>query len=286
MSIDQWREFELSRSNRNTDTAASSHKTNDELSPTNKTNKSNGISPSSFYKKNKTQPSTYSEQQLDNILNLASKNEVVQKRREFTSKHKAKEDAYDDVTQFRIFPLQDLAMDFLDEMTKECFDSLSAVESDQAHPYQISSVTTMNEHKRRKTICNDDSLIQLREQYTVEFLREMKYHPPTKKHVECDSDGVTKSKEVKERAINENTRTVSNVDRAAMEDDAFEFLPVLWSMEPRIFAMETSSTGKRKYIVGNLGRFFHHYWKKSDPRSLHYYELIRDGTPVRLYFGA
>jgi hypothetical protein len=57
----------------------------------------------------------------------------------------------------------------------------------------------------------------------------------------------------------------------------------VWSMEPRIFAMETS-LGKRKYIVGNMGRFLQHYWRETDPISRHFYELIPEGTPCRLYF--
>ncbi len=59
----------------------------------------------------------------------------------------------------------------------------------------------------------------------------------------------------------------------------------LWSLEPRIFAVEKSATGKRKYIVCHLGRFMHHYWRYCEPSRRHYYELIREGTPCRLYFG-
>lgn len=59
-----------------------------------------------------------------------------------------------------------------------------------------------------------------------------------------------------------------------------------WSMEPRIFAVETSSTGKRKYVVCHLGRFMHHYWRTCQPHARKYYELIRENTPCRLYFGA
>ena len=73
--------------------------------------------------------------------------------------------------------------------------------------------------------------------------------------------------------------------RSKSTSEIFELLHPLWSMEPRIFAMETSSSGKRKYIVGNLGRFLNHYWRKSDPLHRHYYELIRENTPCRLYFG-
>ena len=59
----------------------------------------------------------------------------------------------------------------------------------------------------------------------------------------------------------------------------------LWSTEPKIFAVETSSTGKRKYLVCQLGRFMHHYWRFCEPCARHHYELIREDTPCRLYFG-
>ena len=61
------------------------------------------------------------------------------------------------------------------------------------------------------------------------------------------------------------------------------FLPSLWSMEPRIFSVERSGGGRRRYLVGHLGRFLDHYWRKADSRRRHYYELIREGTPCRLY---
>ena len=59
----------------------------------------------------------------------------------------------------------------------------------------------------------------------------------------------------------------------------------LWSMEPRIFGMEEPQSGKRRYVTCHLGRFMHHYWRDCDSSSRHYYELIREGTPCRLYFG-
>eukprot|EP00804_Cyclotella_cryptica_P007655 CCRYP_015234-RA/>CCRYP_015234-RA protein AED:0.02 eAED:0.02 QI:411/1/1/1/0.5/0.33/3/139/739 len=61
------------------------------------------------------------------------------------------------------------------------------------------------------------------------------------------------------------------------------FLPILWSIEPRIFAFETSSNGKRRYISAHLGRFMDHYWRECDVYNRHYYELIREGSPCRLY---
>lgn len=61
-------------------------------------------------------------------------------------------------------------------------------------------------------------------------------------------------------------------------------LPVLWSFEPRMFAMETALHGKRRYISAHLGRFIDHYWRECDANNRHYYELIREDTPCRLYF--
>jgi hypothetical protein len=60
---------------------------------------------------------------------------------------------------------------------------------------------------------------------------------------------------------------------------------LLWSQEPRIFALEKSGQGKRRYVVAHLGRFVHHYFRQCDASARHYYELIREGTPCRLYFG-
>ena len=61
-------------------------------------------------------------------------------------------------------------------------------------------------------------------------------------------------------------------------------LPILWSFEPRLFAMETALHGKRRYISAHLGRFMDHYWRECDVNNRHYYELIRESTPCRLYF--
>ena len=62
------------------------------------------------------------------------------------------------------------------------------------------------------------------------------------------------------------------------------FLPALWSTEPRILSIETSKTGRRKYVVGHFGRLADYYWRKLHASSRHYYELIPEGVPCRLYF--
>lgn len=163
--------------------------------------RSDGIDPSLFHKKRRNGKAQQSqaEKQLKQLLNEASKNEVVQKRKEYSSTQNNLRDVFHEVTSLKVFPLQDLALSYLEELQN------------------------MNEEPSR------ESKIQ---------------------------------------------KTCSSVPREK----------VLWSMEPRIFAEETSATGKRKYVVGHLGRFLQQYWRERDPRSRHCYELIREGSPCRMYF--
>ena len=44
------------------------------------------------------------------------------------------------------------------------------------------------------------------------------------------------------------------------------------------------ANGKRKYLVGHLGRILDLYWRKTCPNQKHFYEVIREQTPCRLYF--
>ena len=161
---------------------------NESAVPVEKKSKSNGISPSSFHNK------LCNNEQLAAILHSAAHNEVEQNRVKFTSGVKRRRNEYYDVTEYKVFPLQELAFDFLNEMKKD------------------------------------------------NYSKKMKL-------AECCGD----------------------------ESSA------LWSMEPRIFAVETAC-GKRRYIVGNMGRFMQNYWRETDPIARHYYELIPEGTPCRMYF--
>lgn len=67
-----------------------------------------GIPPNSFHKKRRTDDKklTSTEKHLEQLLHQASKNEVVQKRKDFTIMQKVQLQAYECVTSFRIFPLQ------------------------------------------------------------------------------------------------------------------------------------------------------------------------------------
>jgi len=239
--------------------------------------KSNGIHPSSFYKKLRSneQP-TAAEKQLDNLLHLAARNEVVQKRHEFTAVQKNQREAYHSMTSFKVFPLQDLAMEYLTEMMKD-YLGYAKLTLQPGQPSRREDIVDrvknklddldeplenqLENQKRRKIGMHD-----LRTKYTARFIAEMQYLSPTENG---------KNNQVIE-GLDGNDGQCQNVM------GEYRFLPELWSMEPRIFALETSSTGKRKYIVGNLGRFLQHYWREC--RSRHFYELIPEGTPCRLYF--
>ena len=73
--------------------------------------------------------------------------------------------------------------------------------------------------------------------------------------------------------------------RQQQQQQQLQFLPTLWCMEPRLFACETTLKGKRRYISTHLGRFMDHYWRECDVYNRHYYELIKENSPCRLYFG-
>ena len=51
----------------------------------------------------------------------------------------------------------------------------------------------------------------------------------------------------------------------------------------RIFSQELASTGKRTFISCSISTFFYAYLN-IPPRQRHYYEIIRQNSPCRLYF--
>ncbi|KAE9139767.1 hypothetical protein PF010_g460 [Phytophthora fragariae] len=52
---------------------------------------------------------------------------------------------------------------------------------------------------------------------------------------------------------------------------------------PRVFSFENAGDGKRRFLVASFAEFWKNYTKtRADQR--HVYEIIREGTPCRLYF--
>lgn len=122
-------------------------------------------------------------------------------------------------------------------------------------------------------------------------LDEKEYEPANKNdNITGNSTGTTKTQnELDERHQQQEEPSSSKTIDSKLDLHCSKyndlFLPALWSMEPRIFAMETAMKGKRRYVSCHLGRFMDHYWRECNPHNRHYYELIHEDWPCRLYFG-
>ena len=81
--------------------------------------------------------------------------------------------------------------------------------------------------------------------------------------------------------LNTKQKNLKQNDSTKGDDDVDS---ILWSKEPRLFAREYNNEGKRQYIASHLGRFVQYYWRECDAEARHYYELIREKVPCRLYF--
>lgn len=190
---------------------------------------------------------------LDKVLKESATNVVREQRKHVSSQNKLKRAAFKEVTSLKTWPLQELALQDLDRLcmvqsANSDLESASDVET-LGDSTGLSS-SSLDEPKRARRRDSDDEedlsprKSSLRHQFIQDFIRER--------------------------------------DMQDLQEDAV--LPALWCMEPRIFAFEKSATGKRKYIVGHMGRFMDYYWRKCDLKQRHYYELIRDKMPCRLYF--
>ena len=101
------------------------------------------------------------------------------------------------------------------------------------------------------------------------------------------------------QVVNNISNTIKEKYSTREDDDDYDFFgsteqkqqqqlsssssSALWSLKPRIFAIEKGNNGKRKYLVGEFGRIADWYWRKTVPKSRHLYEVIREDTPCRLY---
>jgi hypothetical protein len=224
-----------------------------------------GLPPQSFYRK--SQISLRRTRHLNTMLSKAADTVIRQQRKEVSLQHKLKRAAYKDVTSLKTWPLQELA---IQDYNHWCqihlgFDNPNSTKvkdvatSDVSSSSSSLSSSSLEETKRIRRKDSDDE---------TEFLS------PRKSTLRYNFQ----QEFLQEREIS-SFATHPNDD----DEDAIRPLPALWCMEPRIFAIEKAATGKRKYIVGHLGRILDYYWRKCDPKQRHYYELIREDTPCRLY---
>ena len=284
---------------------SSARKTNDHTTNNNSSNrvKSNGISPKSFHSR-RTSFETWTKSAqvmspkssvdaLSTVLQEASDRVKVRANKEYTNQLKLKRSAFRSVTNVQIFSRQEQALQALDRMLRlhlnldddEKRDHRNALESNQEkiegiHIPAISlrNISNDNHDHRDANIDGQCNLYVSSSSGGASLEEGSKRNKPTTK----------KRQSISPRKASERSKHVEVflADRKipyGVSTDA-QFLPPLWSMEPRILSVETSKTGRRRYVVGNFGRLADYYWRKLDPSARHYYELIRERTPCRLYF--
>ena len=296
-------------------------------------------------------------------ITKSTKDEQIQRRRDFTKKLNLRRQVYREMTSYQVFPLQEMAMRDLDEKLKDYLacggennDQDSESDSDAAERcVLVSKSVRFRSGSASKAAETTDEMTRMRQQYVREFLKEKSIpsgaaaslkemlpsrrvtdiktcesaaaaqgtllqhhrgdnHQHSEQHVGEDSseqddqlihnnssdsgrfelgqsnesrsdNTTTRSNESKNEELTTNELSSSSKSSKLDATKTEASLSLLWSMEPRIFALETSGTGKRRYISSHLGRFMDHYWRECDLYNRHYYELIREGTPCRLYFG-
>lgn len=181
--------------------------------------------------------------------------------------------AYKEVTSYKIWPLQELAFTDLDRLK----ESISNNEN-----YGLSNNNKYDDNQREECdgadLSSNSSLEGSRCLFVMHSQR-MSSYPQHNRENENESRRVYRDSFLSYLCNgNKASSGIENIIR-----DCKPLTP-LWSMMPRIFAMEISRKGTRKYVVCHLGRFMDHYWRRLDSESgRHYYELIREGVPCRLY---
>jgi hypothetical protein len=206
----------------------------------------------------------------------------VDRRREFARLQDARRRAYRETTSLRVFPLQAMAMEdhcalmrgyHHNHRPRRVDDASDDDDADGDGDDDVSSVggrggggEDSRSSSNKKGDDGDDDAI------AVDVAA-----------AEAEAAGEQQPRRASRRGRPRRQRPPPRDDAAAII--ATRSRSTLWSVEPRLFAMETSVRGRRRYLSGHLGRFVDRYWRECDVGSRHYYELIKEGSPCRLYFG-
>jgi len=177
-------------------------------------------------------------------------------------------DLYRLKTQYKEWPLQGFALDHLDALLQQQVED---------------GITTA-----KNEAVEDDCVSRTKFSSTGVSRAPLDHNRNSKKKNKAitNTNNNSSPKHIPKQFYRSTTNTTgANPTQKPQDEVLFPSSP-LWSMEPRIFAVERAAGGKRKYVTAHMGRFMHHYWRECDASGRHYYELIRDGDPCRLYFGA
>ena len=217
---------------------------------------------------------------------VQSRSSSIERRREFVRRQEARRRTFHEQTSFRVFPLQSLAMKDYDDLMRVYRiaaddDARTKVGSgDYVHgrPTVESQSIAISDEK----ITNDEG--QSKQQHTDD---DGDCRSSSEESNSID-DAVAKEEGAKKEDLVLQQRSSlrdDNISSSSSSRCSASSTSALWSKEPRLFAMETTVGGKRRYISAHLGRFMDRYWKECNVDTRHYYELIKEDVPCRLYFG-
>jgi len=252
------------------------------------TRKSNGIPPSQFHaKKNPLKNNTDNDgncndnnkinEESSSVVDAtprlplwkeqAERNLLLKEHKTHANKLETKRKNFRRKTQLKTWPLQDMAMEHLDHLlginANNQFHGGDYVSSESS-----SSISSVESSKPRLALS------------TKRIAKS--YLPDTNEKVDRNSSENNEDEQQNKKDIDSNVIIKGEIDDGVTTIEQQTQSP-LWSLEPRIFATEKAN-GKRKYLVGQFGRIADWYWRKTAPSSRHLYEVIREGSPCRLYF--
>ena len=231
----------------------------------------------------------------------AQSSSSIERRREFVRRQEARRRAFHDQTSFRVFPLQSLAMEDYDDLMRV---HRAAADDDDARAKVVGSgddvrggmptVGSRSISISDEKITNDEGQSKQRQQQqqrTDDDDDDVDCRSSSEEGSNLIDDAVAKEGGAKkdlvlqqQRSLRENDNNISSSSSRCSESSS-STTSALWSKEPRLFAMETTVGGKRRYISAHMGRFMDRYWKECNVDTRHYYELIKEDVPCRLYFG-
>jgi hypothetical protein len=218
----------------------------------------------------------------------------MERRRAFVRQQEAQRRTFHDQTSFKVFPLQSLAIQDYDNLmrvyravdanadagaTEEGVSVVIDVDNGNADTQQKPVTTTTESQSNSISYKNNNDDDQSSKPHTDND----GCHSSTE---ESNLNNTVVEEEVKKDVVlQQESPHDNNKSSSSLSSSSFSSTSTLWSKEPRLFAMETTVCGKRRYISTHLGRFMDRYWKECTVDTRHYYELIKEDAPCRLYFG-
>jgi hypothetical protein len=214
-----------------------------------------------------------------------------------TRQQKIQRDVFKSITSLRVWPRQDMAFEHYHQLLQEHLGIRVVVNEAKEEKQVVQNDDGANQNRENKetegeygessssssswsSSCSSASLEHDAKRQTL-WNQLATTESPTKMRRQFQEEFL------RERAIPK--QQPHSPQQHYHNNTHYNFLPALWSLEPRIFAVEASlhtrKGGQRMYLVGHLGRCMDVMWRKADRYQRHYYELIPEQTPCRLYLG-